>query len=267
MNKGKLIIISGWSGAGKGTICRRLLEKYPDAFVLSISATTRQPREGEVDGREYFFVTTERFEQMIADGELLEHACYVGNYYGTPKPWVEEQLREGKNVILEIEVQGAFQVKQLIPEAVLLFVVAPSMEELRRRLEGRNSETAEQIEDRLKRAEEESVFAEKYDYIIVNDIVEKSVDLVHNIILSEKNTTTGERNMLHPSYTDLMDAVNADASAEQPVVQSRYSIVMAASKRARQLVDGAEPMVEEPSTKPLSTAVDEIYSQQVKIIG
>ena len=127
MNKGTLTVLSGFSGAGKGTLVKRLLEKY-DSYVLSISATTRAPREGEQDGREYFFRTKEEFEQMIADGALLEHACYVGNYYGTPRAWVEEQMESGKDVILEIEIQGAHNIKKQYPEALLLFVAPPSAE-------------------------------------------------------------------------------------------------------------------------------------------
>ena len=148
MNKGTLTVLSGFSGAGKGTLVKRLLEKY-DSYVLSISATTRAPREGEQDGREYFFRTKEEFEQMIADGALLEHACYVGNYYGTPRAWVEEQMESGKDVILEIEIQGAHNIKKQYPEALLLFVAPPSAEELVRRLVGRGTETEEVIRNRV----------------------------------------------------------------------------------------------------------------------
>lgn len=266
--KGILLVVSGLSGAGKGTIVKRLMEKYPDDYVLSISATTRSPREGEIDGREYFFKTNEEFEKMISQNELLEYANYVGNYYGTPKKWVRDQIAKNNNVILEIEVQGAFQIKKIIPGALLIFVEPPSMEELVRRLEGRGTETAESIEARLKRASEELKFKDRYDYVIVNEVVEKSVDMLHNIVSVNKEIRAEERNMLHPSYTDLMDAVNADSeNNEEPVVQSRYSIVMAASKRARQLVDGAEPEIDEENSKPLSVAIDEIYSQKVTILG
>lgn len=185
MNKGVLVIVSGLSGAGKGTICKRLLEKYPN-YVLSVSATSRQPREGEVHGREYFFITKEEFEERIRQEKLLEYAQYVGNYYGTPKDWVEEQLKEGKDIVLEIELQGAFQVREKIPEAVLVFILPPDMEELKRRLINRGTETMEQIEKRLKRAEEEMEYVSQYDYVIVNEDVEKSVDMLHNIVRSEK---------------------------------------------------------------------------------
>lgn len=185
MEKGVLVVVSGLSGAGKGTICKRLLEKYPD-YELSVSATSRKPRVGEVNGREYFFITKEKFEEMIREGKLLEHARYVDNYYGTPKQWVEDQLESGKNIILEIELQGAFQVRDQIPEAVLVFILPPDMEELKRRLINRGTETMEEIEKRLERAAEEMAFIPEYDYVIVNDEVEKSVDMLHNIVRSEK---------------------------------------------------------------------------------
>ena len=149
-NKGILIVVSGFSGAGKGTIMKALLNKY-DNYALSISATTRNPREGEVDGREYFFKTREEFEKMIAKDELIEYAKYVNNYYGTPKAYVEEQLADGKDVILEIEIQGALKVKEKFPETLLLFVTPPSAAELRSRLVGRGTETMEVIEQRMAR--------------------------------------------------------------------------------------------------------------------
>ena len=268
-NSGILIVLSGLSGVGKGTIVNRLIEKHPGDYVLSISATTRGPREGETDGKEYFFRTEDEFKSMISNGELLEHARYVNNYYGTPKKWVMEQLASNRNVILEIEVQGGFQIKEMMPDSVLVFINAPSFEELRNRLEKRGTESADVINERIERGKEELVHAQKYDYIIINEDVEKSVDMLHNIISVNKEIRTGERNMLHPSYTDLMNAVNGESeNAEQPVVQSRYSIVMAASKRARQLVDGAEPLVDcDYTSKPLSVAIDEIYSQKVTILG
>ncbi len=188
MGKGKLLIVSGLSGAGKGTICKRLIEKYPE-FVLSVSATDRSPRTGEVHGREYFFLSTEEFEEKIRQGDLLEYARYVDHYYGTPKSWVEEQMDAGKNVILEIEIQGAFQVRKIIPEALLIFIMPPSMEELERRLRGRGTETEEQILKRLQRAEEETAFVDRYDHVIVNEEVEKSVDMLYDIVQCEKRKT------------------------------------------------------------------------------
>ena len=186
MDKGVLVVVSGLSGAGKGTICKRLLEKYPD-YVLSVSATSRKPRVGEEHGREYFFITKEEFEDRINQGKLLEFAQYVGNYYGTPKDWVEEQLNAGKDIVLEIELQGAFQVRKKIPEAVLIFVLPPDMEELKRRLVNRGTETMEEIDRRIQRAMEEMEFVPEYDYVIINEDVEKSVDMLHNIVRSEKN--------------------------------------------------------------------------------
>ena len=149
MNKeGILIVVSGFSGAGKGTIMKALLERY-DNYALSISATTRNPRPGEEEGKAYFFKTTEEFEKMIAKDDLIEYAMYVGNYYGTPKAYVEEQLRAGKDVILEIEIQGALKVKEKFPNTLLLFVTPPSAEELRKRLEGRGTETQKVIDGRM----------------------------------------------------------------------------------------------------------------------
>ena len=155
MNKGILVVVSGFSGAGKGTVMKRLMEKYDD-YALSVSATTRKPRPGEEDGREYFFRTRDEFEKLIEEDALLEYAQYVENYYGTPRSYVEEQLQAGRNVILEIEIQGAMKIKEKIPEALLVFVTPPTVEELERRLTGRGTETAQVIADRLARAGEEA---------------------------------------------------------------------------------------------------------------
>ena len=143
--RGILIVVSGFSGAGKGTLMKELMKRYEETYALSVSATTRNPREGEVDGREYFFKTTEEFEKMIAKEELIEYARYVENYYGTPRTYVEQQLEAGKDVILEIEIQGALKVKERFPDTLLLFVTPPSAKELRRRLVGRGTETMEVI--------------------------------------------------------------------------------------------------------------------------
>ena len=178
MNKGILVVVSGFSGAGKGTVMKRLLEKYDD-YALSISVTTRNPRPGEEDGREYFFRKREEFEKLIQEDALIEYAQYVENYYGTPRSYVEEQLQAGRNVILEIEIQGAMKVKKKIPEALLVFVTPPTVEELERRLRDRGTETAQVI------ADEEAKGMDQYDYILVNDTVEECVDHLHQIIVSE----------------------------------------------------------------------------------
>lgn len=184
-NKGILIVVSGFSGAGKGTIMRALLDKYEETYALSVSATTRDPRPGEVEGREYFFRTVEEFEKMIAKEDLIEYAKYVDNYYGTPRTYVEEQLERGRDVILEIEIQGALKVKEKFPETLLLFVTPPSAAELKRRLEGRGTETPEVIASRMKRAREEAEYMDRYDYLIINDNLNECVEEMHQIIQGE----------------------------------------------------------------------------------
>ena len=184
MNKGILVVVSGFSGAGKGTVMKRLMEKY-DGYALSVSATTRKPRPGEEDGREYFFRTRDEFEKLIEEDALLEYARYVENYYGTPRSYVDEQLQAGRNVIHEIEIQGAMKIKEKIPEALLVFVTPPTVEELERRLTGRGTETAQVIADRHASAGEEAEGMGQYDYILVNDTVEECVDHLHQIIVSE----------------------------------------------------------------------------------
>ena len=183
-SQGILIVVSGFAGSGKGTIMKSLLAQY-DNYALSVSATTRGPRPGEQEGREYFFRTRDEFEQMIAQEKLIEHAEYVGNYYGTPREYVEEQLAKGKDVILEIEIQGALKIKEKFPDTLLLFVTPPTAKELKSRLIGRGTETMEIIEERLKRAAEEAEGLEHYDYLIVNDDLERCVEEVHQIIQGE----------------------------------------------------------------------------------
>ncbi|MBS5794676.1 MAG: guanylate kinase [Lachnospirales bacterium] len=182
--KGLLVIISGPSGAGKGTVVSELIKNK--SYALSTSITTRQAREGEIDGVHYFFRNTEEFKKMIEKNELLEYAEFCGNYYGTPMFYVEEQLEQGKNVILEIEVQGALQVKERYKEAILIFLTPPNIVELRRRLENRATETLEKINMRMKRAKEEIRLIDKYDYIVINEIVEEAVFSINNIVESEK---------------------------------------------------------------------------------
>lgn len=183
--KGILIVFSGFSGSGKGTIMKELMKKHSDVYALSISATTRAPRVGETDGIEYFFKTKEQFEEMIQNGELIEYAQYVEHYYGTPKAYVEEQLQAGKDVILEIEIQGALKVKEKFPDTLLLFVMPPSAKELKERLVGRGTEEMNVIESRLHRAVEEAQGIENYDYLVVNDDLEECVEQVHSIIENE----------------------------------------------------------------------------------
>lgn len=182
---GILIIVSGFSGAGKGTIMKLLLEKYPDTYALSISATTRPPRDGELHGREYFFVSQEEFKSMIAEGALIEYAQYVGHYYGTPKGYVTQQLGQGKDVILEIEIQGALKVKQAYPDTLLLFVTPPNGAELKKRLTGRGTEDEAAIASRLSRASQEALGVEGYDFLVVNDSLDACVQQVHEIIQNE----------------------------------------------------------------------------------
>ena len=181
MNDGLLVVVSGPSGCGKGTVLGQLLKNDPNVFY-SVSATTRSPREGEVDGVNYYFLSKQEFERKIAENGMLEYANYVGNYYGTPKQAVEEQCAAGHDVLLEIEVQGAIQVREKCPDAVFVFIAPPSMKELERRLVDRRTESEEVICSRLKAAETELQFASKYDYIVVNDTVEQAVSDLRAIL-------------------------------------------------------------------------------------
>ncbi|MDK2964839.1 MULTISPECIES: guanylate kinase [Lacrimispora] len=178
---GMLVVVSGFSGAGKGTLMKALLNRYEN-YALSISATTRAPRTGEVDGKEYFFVTEEHFKDMIEKDALIEYAQYVNHSYGTPKEYVLNQMKKGKDVILEIEIQGALKVKERFPEAILLFVMPPNAQELKRRLIGRGTESMEVINARLRRASEEAEGMEAYDYILINDEIDRCVEEMHLMI-------------------------------------------------------------------------------------
>ncbi|MCI8455185.1 MAG: guanylate kinase [Lachnospiraceae bacterium] len=182
--KGILTVVSGFSGAGKGTVMKALTERF-EGYALSVSATTRAPRPGEQDGREYFFRTKEQFQKMIAEDALIEYACYVSHYYGTPREYVECRLAEGKDVLLEIEIQGALKVKKRYPDALLVFIMPPTAAELRARLIGRGTETEEVVKRRLKRAAEEAEGMEAYDYILVNDTVEACAQRLHRLIQSQ----------------------------------------------------------------------------------
>ena len=190
--KGILVVVSGFSGVGKGTLMKCLTERY-GYYALSISATTREPREGEEDGREYFFRTKEEFEQLIEEDRLIEYACYCGNYYGTPRDYVEDQMEQGRDVILEIELQGALKIKEKYPDALLLFVMPPDTETLINRLRSRGTESEEVIRQRLLRAVEESKQVDQYEYIVINDDLDQSVEEVHRLIDSQHNKA--KRNM------------------------------------------------------------------------
>jgi guanylate kinase len=192
--RGILAVVSGFSGAGKGTVTRRLIEKY-HCYALSVSVTSRKPRPGETEGEAYYFRTREEIEKMIRDGDLIEHAEYVGNYYGTPRSYVEQKLDQGTDVILEIEMQGAASVRKLFPECVLIFVTPPDFDELTYRLHGRGSESEEVIAKRMKRAVTECGYVKDYDYVVINETgkVEECVDRIHALIQSEHLRTA--RNM------------------------------------------------------------------------
>lgn len=207
--QGILIVVSGFSGAGKGTAMKALLDKY-DNYALSVSATTRLPREGEVDGTHYFFKTVKEFEKMIAKDELIEYAKYVDNYYGTPRAYVEEQLAVGKDVILEIEIQGALKVKEKFPETLLLFVTPPNAKVLRERLVGRGTETMEVIESRMRRAAEEAEGMSKYDYLVINDDLDICVKEMHEIIVSEHNRTFRNAGFMNQITDELQANLKGD---------------------------------------------------------
>ncbi len=205
---GVLLVISGFSGAGKGTIVKGIMDSK-EGYKLSISATTRQPREGEVDGESYYFVSKERFKEMIAGDELLEWAQFVNNYYGTPKDYVFEQLKAGNNIILEIELQGAMKVREQYPGAVMVFVVPPSIKELKHRLITRGTEPMDVIMKRLKRAEEETTYIQEYDYIVVNDDLEECIENVHSIVVAEQHTAknyTGIMTELEEQFKEVLRA-------------------------------------------------------------
>lgn len=201
--RGILTVFSGFSGSGKGTIMQKLLSTYGDCYALSISATTRAPRGTEADGREYFFKTREEFEKMIEKNELIEYALYVENYYGTPKAYVEEQLEAGKDVILEIEIQGALKVKEQFPDTLFLFVTPPDAKTLRERLKGRGTEDLKTIDARLSRACEEAMQIGAYDYLVINDSLEECVEEVHSIIRNEHRRVCRNQEFIHRMKEEL----------------------------------------------------------------
>ncbi len=197
--RGKLIVVSGPSGAGKSTVVFKVMEQRGDV-CFSISVTTRSPRPGELDGREYFFIDHERFQEMVDRNELLEHATYVSNSYGTPRRYVEEKLNAGFNVVLDIEVQGARQVSEKMPDAVKIFIAPPSLEELERRLTGRGTESPEVVRDRLDRARQEYLEADFYDYLIINDDAGRAASELNAIITAEHCHFSDRAQLLRDSH-------------------------------------------------------------------
>ena len=210
--QGILTIISGFSGAGKGTVVKEIMKKYPESYYLSISATTRSPREGEAHGEHYFFVSKEEFEQMIEEHELLEYARYVDNYYGTPRKVVLDHLEQGVHVILEIEMQGALKVKKKYPEALMIFVAPPDAKTLETRLRGRGTEAEETIIKRLKRACAEAVYMNDYDYIVVNadNAVDACAEQIHQIILNQQQTVGRSAAFIQDMSEELKSYANID---------------------------------------------------------
>lgn len=201
-DQGILVVISGFSGAGKGTLIKAMLEKHHN-YALSISATTRQPREGEEHGREYFFISHEQFQKMIEEEQLIEYAQYVNNYYGTPRQYVFQQMADGKDVILEIEIQGALKIKERFPEALLVFVMPPSADELKRRLVGRGTESMEVIHQRLHRAAEEAAGMTSYDYILINDRLETCVEDMHQLIQAQHRRVSANLDFIEQMKMEL----------------------------------------------------------------
>ena len=202
--RGKLIVVSGPSGAGKSTVIAKVMERRND-LCFSVSATTRKPREGEVDGVNYFFVSGSEFDRMIGDDELLEHAEYNRDNYGTPRAYVEEKRRAGMHVLLDIEVQGARQVRERVPEAIKIFVIPPSLQVLEQRLRGRGTETEEQIQRRLARARGEYREADFYDYVVINDNLETAANELNAIITAELCRYAERKNYLVPEESPFLN--------------------------------------------------------------
>ena len=203
-HRGKLIVVSGPSGAGKSTVISRVMQRRHD-LCFSVSATTRDPRPGEVNGVDYFFVTWDEFDRMIGEDELLEHAEYVGNCYGTPRAYVAAKQREGMNVLLDIEVQGARQVRERVPEAIKIFIIPPSLQALEQRLRGRGTDPEERIRSRLMRARGEYREADFYDYIVVNDDPEVAAAELDAIITAELCRYAERKNYLVPEESPFLN--------------------------------------------------------------
>ena len=212
--KGILVVISGFSGVGKGTLMKELTTRYADTYALSVSATTRSPREGEENGKDYFFLSREAFERRIRGGELLEYAEYCGNYYGTPRHYVEGQLEAGKDVLLEIEIQGARQIRKNEPDAFLVFIMPPDAETLLKRLRGRGTESEEVIGQRMKQAVYEAQGIEEYDCILVNDDLEASTEELHRMIQLKKNETCRNLAQIEITRQEITKAAQKFGSGE-----------------------------------------------------
>ena len=208
--KGKLIVISGLSAAGKGTIAKAMIDRF-DNYVLSISATTRDKRAGEIDGVHYFFVSKERFEEMIKNEELLEYAKYVDNYYGTPKKYVLDKLEEGKNVILEIEMQGALKVKEIYKDAILVFLLPKSAKIQKERLISRGRENETQIGERLKQGIIDATYAKKYDYVLVNNVLDDSISDMQKVVDGTIDKNLKQKNL------DILEKIVSDIREEKYV--------------------------------------------------
>ncbi len=196
MNPGLLVVVSGPAGVGKGTIVRKMLEKDP-RFVLSVSATSRGPRPNESEGKSYFYKTRAQFEEMIKNNELIEWVEYCGNYYGTPRDFVCNEIEKGNVVILEIEVEGALNVKRLFPDCVLCFIIPPDFRELEKRLRGRGTDTEDAITKRLARAKEEFEYLEEYDYLILNDCIDNAAERFFSIIQAEQMRTKRNQSLIN----------------------------------------------------------------------
>ena len=202
--RGILTVVSGFAGSGKGTVMKKLIEGH-DNYALSVSATSRKPRPGEEEGISYFFKTREEFEEMIRQDALLEYAEYVENYYGTPKDFVFSKMDEGKDVVLEIELQGAMQIKKKYPDTLLIFLTPPSADELYKRLKGRGTETDEDIAKRMKRASEEALCIKDYDYLIINDNIDDCTRRVHEAIQTAHHTVRHEAELIERIKTELKE--------------------------------------------------------------
>ncbi|MCI7322396.1 MAG: guanylate kinase [Lachnospiraceae bacterium] len=209
--KGRLVVISGFSGAGKGTLMQALLEQHKGEYALSVSATTRQPRPGEKEGISYFFVSDEKFDEMIKEDAFVEYARYVNHSYGTPRAYVEENLSLGKNVILEIEIQGALKVREKYPDAILVFVTTEDANTLHDRLAGRGTEAEDVIAARLARAVEEAEGIEEYDYLVVNDTIQRACDLLHTLITNVREGHQEENHAYRVSaHMDLIQKIRKE---------------------------------------------------------